>query len=75
MGLSERHDPPALGAIVPGARGGLLEDADDVVAGAPGERAQVSFLAIAVLIVSRDPAVDGDLSELNLLAKWQRMTP
>jgi hypothetical protein len=35
------------------------------VAGMLGERAQVPFLALARLIVGRDAAVDGHLSQLN----------
>jgi hypothetical protein len=61
--LGESHHLLALGAIVP--RGGFLEDADDTVAGAPGQRAQVTLLALARLIVGADPAVDGDLSQLD----------
>jgi hypothetical protein len=56
--LGELHHLLALEAIILGARVGLLEDADDVVASALGEGAQVSFLAGARLIVGRNPAVD-----------------
>ena len=56
--LGDSHHLLALGAIVPGARGGFLEDADDVVAGAPRERAQIAFLALAGLVVGADPAVE-----------------
>jgi hypothetical protein len=38
-----------------------------MVAGAPGECAEIAFLALAALIVGADPAVDGNLSQLNPL--------
>jgi hypothetical protein len=65
--LRERHYLLALSTVVLGTRGGLLEDASDVVAGAPGEGAQVALLALAGLLVGPDPAVDGNLSQLNPL--------
>jgi len=43
--LGERHDLFALNAVVFSPGSGLLEHADDAVAGAPGERAQIAFLA------------------------------
>src|SRR5262249_6604650 len=49
-----------------------LNTADDVVAGAPGERAQIPLLALATLIVGSDPAVDGNLSQLNPLGNELR---
>ena len=57
--LRESHHLLAFNAIVLGARGGL--------ASAPGKCAEITFLALAGLVVGADPAVDGDLSQLNLL--------
>ena len=65
--LRESHHLLAFNAIVLGARGGFLEDTDDFVASAPGKCAEITFLALAGLVVGADPAVDGDLSQLNLL--------
>jgi len=62
--LGESHHLLALNAIVLGARGGLLEDTDDFEASAPGKCAEITFLALAGLVVGADPAVDGDLSQL-----------
>jgi hypothetical protein len=42
--------------------------AHDAVAGAPGKRAEIAFLALTALIVGADPAIDGNLSQLNPLA-------
>ena len=67
VGLSERHHLGALPAIILGAGGGLLEHADDLVAGALGEGAQIALLAVARLVVGADAAVDGNLSQLNPL--------
>jgi hypothetical protein len=53
----------ALGARIVSTRRRLLEY--DLVAGTLGERPQVPFLALARLIVGRDAAVDGPLSQLN----------
>jgi hypothetical protein len=61
------HHLLALDAVVLGTRGGLLEDAGDVVAGAPGKRAQIAFLAFARLVIGADAAIDGDVSQLNPL--------
>ena len=35
---------------------GLLEDADDAVAGAPGKRVEIAFLVLATLVICADPA-------------------
>ena len=49
-----------------GAGGGLLENADDTMAGAPGKRAEIAFL-LARLVIGADAAVDRDVSQLNPL--------
>jgi hypothetical protein len=46
-------------------RGYLLEHGNDLVAGTPGERPRIPFLALARLVVGRDAAIDGHLSQLN----------
>ena len=66
-GLGKRHDLGALGAVVPGPRRGLLENADDVVLAALGVGPQITLLALAALVVGADAAVDGNLSHLNPL--------
>jgi hypothetical protein len=48
-------------------RSGVLEHAHPVVAGAPGQGAKIALLALARRIVGADPAVVGDLSQLNPL--------
>jgi len=48
-------------------KAGLLEHPDDLMAGAPGEGTEITFLARTRLIIGADPAVDGDLSQLNPL--------
>jgi hypothetical protein len=58
-GLGERHHLGALRAIVIGAGRRLLEDANDLVAGALGEGTEVALLAVAGLVVGADAAVDG----------------
>ena len=63
--LGQSHNLLALNAVVLGAGRGLLEHGDDAVASPPGERPEIAFLALAGLVVSADPAVDGDLSQLN----------
>jgi hypothetical protein len=73
--LGEMHHLLSLNAVVERPAGRLFEHSNDVVAGAPGERAQVSFLALARLIVGANAAIDGDLSHLKPLAKVQRLTP
>jgi len=65
--LGERHRFLTLGAIVLGAGRRFLEHRDNVVAGALGEGAQITFLASAALVVGADAAVDGDpLSQVDL---------
>jgi len=44
-------------------------------ASASGERSKIAFLACAGLIVGADPAVDGDLSQLNPLGNGAATTP
>jgi hypothetical protein len=45
------------------------------VAGALGKRPEIAFLAFAALIVGADPAVDGNLSQLNPLGNELRKVP
>jgi hypothetical protein len=63
--LRQRHDLLALGAVVFRTRGCLFEDRDDFVPCALGEGTQIAFLPLAGLVLGADPAVDGDLSQLN----------
>ena len=65
--LGESHHLLALDAVAFGARGGLLEDTDDSVAAASGKCAEITLLTLAGLVVGADPAVDSDLSQLNLV--------
>src|SRR5262249_47697359 len=67
MRLGKRHDLLALWASVIGPRGRFLEYGNDIVAGALGEGAQVSFLALTRLVVGAHAAVDCGLSQLNPL--------
>jgi hypothetical protein len=53
--LGKGHDLLALSTVVFGAGGSLFENADDVVAGAPRERTEITFLARAGLVVGTDP--------------------
>jgi hypothetical protein len=60
------------GARILDTRCCFLEDGHDLVASALGERPQVPFLALARLIVGRDTAIDGELSQLNSSRlRWQ----
>ena len=63
--LGESHHLLALDAVVLGAGRSLLEHGNDAVASAPSKRQQVSFLALARLVIGADAAVDGDVSQLN----------
>jgi hypothetical protein len=56
--------------VILGAGGCFPEHGDKPVLRALGERTQVAFLPFAGLIVGADPAVDGDLSQLNPPAIW-----
>ena len=67
-GLGERQDAGPLASVAPRARGGLLEDAHDLVASTPGEGSEVALLSLAGLVPCRDPAVERGarrLSQLN----------
>jgi hypothetical protein len=46
-----------------------------VVASAPGERTEITFLARAGLVVGTDSAVDGNLSQLNPLGNRASEAP
>ena len=37
------------------------------MAGTPGKRAEIALLALAGSVVGADPAVDGDLSQLDMV--------
>ena len=64
-GSGQRQNLGAFGAPIVGTRCRLLEDGHDLVAGTFGERPQVPLLALARLIIGRDAAVDGHVSQLN----------
>ena len=42
-----------------------MDMGDDVVLRSLGERTQIPFLPFAGLVVGADPAVDGNLSQMN----------
>src|SRR5262249_55582767 len=56
------HHLLALHAVILRAGDRLLEEANDPVPSALGERTKVPLLALARLIIGADAAVDGDLS-------------
>jgi len=45
------------------------------VASTPGEGPEIAFLALATLVVGADPAVDGNLSQLNPLGNRAAEAP
>ena len=65
--LRERHHLLSFNAVVARPADRLFEHRDDVVAGTPGKRAEIAFLVLAGLVVGADPAVDGDLSQLDMV--------
>jgi len=60
--LGKGHHLLALHADILRAGDRLLEEANDPVPSALGERTKVPLLALARLIIGADAAVDGDLS-------------
>src|SRR5262245_27946426 len=64
-GSGQSQDLGPFGPGIVSARGRLLENCHDLMARTLGEGAQIPFLALARLVVSRDPAIDGPLSQLN----------